>query len=262
MNQRNLAIFNLAKDYLLSFELISEEMIEKQLCEWKQHKPHTMPALFKALLVHAKNRQGMPNSIGRIEDLHSLLFEFSPIRVCQAYSTWEDLFDAIVTSDYTPPGRMQKGNNRNFWVIYCKSILSSAAFLSKYSRVDEFTTFVEGFYTNEDSRLALPLLLEHEIFGFGFALACDFLKETGYPEFIKPDTHINDIAYGIGITTSNSPFQVFKDVITYCRTIQKLPYEVDKLFWLVGSGNFYLSKAKISTSKTHFIQLVNEHYPL
>ena len=97
-----------------------------------------------------------------------------------------------------------------------------------YKNIDEFNRFVEGFYTNEYSRVALPLLLEREIFGFGFALACDFLKDSGYPEFIKPDTHIKDIARGVGITQSSDQYQIFKNVITYCRSINRLPYEVDK----------------------------------
>jgi len=93
---------------------------------------------------------------------------------------------------------MIKENNKSHWVIYCKSVISIAEFLSAYKSLDEFQKFVDGFLTNEHSKLALPLLLSEEIFGFGFALACDFLKENVSPQFIKPDTHINYIAQGLG----------------------------------------------------------------
>ncbi|BDX18097.1 hypothetical protein MFKK_09070 [Halopseudomonas aestusnigri] len=101
------------------------------------------------------------------------------------------------------------------------------------------------------------MLLKEEIFGFGFALACDFLKETGYPDFVKPDTHINDISRGLGITDAKNDFGVFKDLEAYCQRIDMLPYEVDKLFWLVGSGRFYLNNLKVNTSKWDFIKNIN-----
>ena len=249
--------YNRAKDYLLSFDLVTEEMLENHINEWQKGKPKTIKELFKALLVHAQNRQGMPNSIGDIERLSNLLFEFDHIKVAIAYSDWEVLFDAIENSDYSPPGRMVKGNNKSHWVIYCKAVISIVEFLSAYKTLDEFNNFVGGFLTNEQSKLALPLLLSEEIFGFGFALACDFLKENVSPQFIKPDTHINDIAQGLKITTSNNNYRIFKDLEAYCSRIKVLPYAVDKVFWLLGSGNFYLSGVKVNSSKHEFLKQIN-----
>tara|TARA_R110001599_G_scaffold87470_1_gene233322 strand:- start:2442 stop:3212 length:771 start_codon:yes stop_codon:yes gene_type:complete len=246
-----------ARDYLLSFEQVTDEIIDAHLNHWKVRKPRTISELFRAFLLHAQNRQGMPNSIGDIEDLRSVLCEFSPSEVSKRYQSWSALFDAIARDDYKPPGRLEKENNKSYWVIYCKSIISIADFLDAYSSFEDFDEFVRGFMTNEYSRLALPLLLKEEIFGFGFALACDFLKETGYPEFLKPDTHINDISRNLGITNSKSDFGVFKDLEAYCQRVDMLPYEVDKLFWLVGSGRFYLNNLNINTSKWDFIKSIN-----
>ncbi len=248
--------YNKAKEYLLSFDGITSEMLEAHINEWKNRKPNSIQELFKAFLAHAQNRQGMPNSIGNIDSLSPILFEFDYLRVKKEYGDWEALFDAIYESDYSPPGRMVKSNNRSHWVIYCKAIISVAEFLSAYKTIDEFQKFVNGFLTNEQSKLALPLLLSEEIFGFGFALACDFLKENVSPEFIKPDTHINDIALGLGITKSKHNYHIFKDVEAYCSRINVLPYAIDKVFWLVGSGNFYLSGVKVNTSKQQFIEKI------
>lgn len=245
--------YNKAKEYLLSFDSVSEEMLDAHLSEWKLKRPKTIQELFRSFLMHAKNRQGMPNSIGNIEELFPMLFGFDHNEVNKKYNNWESLFDAIYESSYSPPGRMIKSNNRSHWVIYCKSIISIAEFLVAYKGLDQFNKFVNGFLTNEQSKLALPLLLAEEIFGFGFALACDFLKENVSPEFIKPDTHINYIAQGLGITKSKDDYQIFKDVESYCSRISVLPYEVDKVFWLVGSGDFYLTKTKINSSKQKFV---------
>ena len=245
-----------AKAYLLTFDLVTEEMLEDQINEWQKRKPETIKDIFKALLLHAQNRQGMPNSIGDIENLSKFLFDFDHIKVAKAYSEWSVLFDVIKESSYSPPGRMVKENNKSHWVIYCKAIISIVEFLSGYETLDDFNKFVDGFLTNEQSKLALPLLLSEEIFGFGFALACDFLKENVSPQFIKPDTHINDIAQGLGITKSHKNYQIFKDVEAYCSRVKVTPYAVDKVFWLVGSGNFYLSGVKINSSKHEFINKI------
>ena len=257
MTQQGLAAerryFTQARQYLLSFEGVTHSIIDAHLHDWKQRKPNDIAELFQAMLLHAQNRQGMPNTIGSISRLKKLLFGFNPRKVIEHYSTWDVLFDAISEAAHVPVSRFDKANAKSYWVIYCKSIISCADFLRRYSSMQQFDEFVGGFMTNEYSRLALLLLLKEEIFGFGFALSCDFLKETGYPQFLKPDTHINDIARGLGISRSTSDFGVFKDVEAYCHRIKELPYEVDKLFWLVGSGRFYLSGLKVNSSKHEFI---------
>jgi hypothetical protein len=254
--------YNKAKNYLLSFDDINDEILKIQLDEWKSRKPKNLNELFRAFLIHAQNRQSMPNSIGNIDELSDILFNFNHLKILEKYSTWEDIFDAIKNSDYSPPGRMEKSNNKSHWVTYCKSIISISVFLKEYKTLEDFQKFVNGFLTNEQSKLALPLLLKEEIFGFGFALACDFIKENVSPEFIKPDTHINDISFALGITKSKNNFQIFKDVISFCKRINKLPYDVDKLFWLVGSGKFYLSDIEIKSSKKDFLKILKSNNTL
>ena len=116
---------------------------------------------------------------------------------------------------------------------------------------------MQAFYLNEYTRVALPLLLSREIDGMGFALACDFLKENGYPKFVKPDVHIKKIFQGLGLSDSDDDYEVFKDVIRFSELVNELPYKVDKLFWLVGSGNLYLSGIKIPTNRDYFIEKIN-----
>lgn len=254
MEQAN--YFEQARTYLLSFDGVTSALIEEHLDEWKTRRPSSINGLFRAFLTHAQNRQGMPNSIGDIDRLASVLFGFDPREVAKRYSSWQDLFDAIESGTNRPPGRLDKGNAKSYWVIYCKSILSIADFLGRYQSLEEYERFVSGFLTNEHSRMALPLLLKEELFGFGFALACDLLKDTGNPHFLKPDTHINDIARGLGITRATTDFGVFKDVEAWCVEIGELPNRVDKMFWLVGSGKFYMRGITIPSSKRRFIELV------
>ncbi|GAG19666.1 unnamed protein product, partial [marine sediment metagenome] len=145
-------------------------------------------------------------------------------------------------------------------------------FLSRFHDLKEFDDFTKNFISNPDTRIGLPLLLKEEIHGFGFALACDFLKENVNPKFVKPDTHIKDIFKGICISKSNaSDFEVFTDVVKFSECICEVPYRVDKLFWLVGSGKFYLQRIgtkengelktlEVRTDKRHFIEAINKKY--
>ncbi len=246
----------MAKAYLLSFEEIDNIIIQKHLNNWQNGKPLSMDKLLLAILHSVIDRQGVSNSIGDLENLRPFLYNFEPTQIKETYgSDWDKLFDTIQKS-YTPPGRMERNNSKNYWVIFCKSTLSASQFLSRFPSIEEFDKFVSQFYLNEYTRVALPLLLEKEIFGIGFALACNFLKENGYPKFVKPDIHIKAIFNGIGLSHSEFDYEVFKDVIRFSEAIEEIPYVIDKLFWLVGSGNFYLDEIKIKTDRDEFIKMV------
>jgi len=260
---KNEKIFHLAKEYLLSFEGVTEEIINRHLKDWNEGKPENLSEICKKMVSSAKNRGGMPNYIGDIEKLSKYVYDFDPHEISNYYSSWNELFDKI-EQNYDPPGRMEKNNSKNAWVQFTKSIITISKFLMRFEDKEEFDNFVQNFNDNEETRAALPLLLQEEIFGFRFALACDFLKESGYPEYVKTDTHIKDIFVGLELTQEEEDFQIFKDVISYAESIDEKPYEVDKLFWLIGSGKFYLErdengkKLKINTSKDEFIDMVED----
>jgi len=243
-----------ARKYLLTFDGIDNQIIDLHLKSWKTQRSNSLSQLFQSMANHAKNRHSMPNTIGDLEKLKEVLFGFQPNKVCDAYNDHITLLSEIKKNKIKTPMRIDIQNNKSHWVIYAKSLISSAKFLSSFRSANEFHEFVESFYNNQYSRLALPLLLKEEISGFGFALACDFLKENGYSGFIKPDTHIKSICRAAGISDADSDFGVFKDVIIYCDENALVPYEFDKLLWLVGSGNFYRNNIVVPTNKTNFIK--------
>jgi hypothetical protein len=214
------------------------------------------------MLNSVQNKRGMWRTIGKLENLCPYLENYDPGKITKKYGDdwskdWEGLFMTIKNS-YTPPGKMTIEKARNPWVIFCKSAISASSFLSKFSDINDFDRFVSQFYLNEYTRVSLPLLLDREIFGLGFALACDFLKENGYPKFVKPDVHIKAIFNGLEISLSDDDFQIFKDVIRFSESISEVPYVVDKLFWLVGSGNFYIDGVRIKTDRDKFINVVKK----
>ncbi|BCO09284.1 hypothetical protein GF1_16600 [Desulfolithobacter dissulfuricans] len=107
------------------------------------------------------------------------------------------------------------------------------------------------------------MILEAEIYGIGFPLACDFLKELGYINYGKPDVHIIEIFEAIGLVEKGaSNYQILKAITRIAKNINVSVYNVDKLFWLIGSGYFYNhiqagNKGKVGRMKEAFIEYMN-----
>jgi hypothetical protein len=199
-------------------------------------------------------------SIGGVGNLGPVLCDFHPLRVLEKYrSGWEGVLDDIV-AQLKPRGSVPR-TPRSIWPRYCRSILSGASFLSRFSSAEDFYGWVDSFDEDERSRPALPLLLAQEIEGFGFALACDFLKELGYETFSKPDVHVKDILRALGLSPwGTTDYEVLRAVARVARNAGVTPYSVDKLFWLIGSGNFYEdphvgNRGRIGSKKEEFIEV-------
>jgi hypothetical protein len=206
-----------------------------------------------------------PNVIGKaisgrkgdIDPLGEILFGFDPKQTCEEYRNYsaEVLFENIrPTLVYQPA----VGKN-SLWLRYCKTIISSSIFLSQFDSHVGFYEFVDTYYQEDRMRPFLPMLLSYEIDGFGFALSCDFLKEMGYVKFGKPDTHVKDVFVALGLlgnTSKNSSKADYLSlrIIEHIATVNNTSaYAVDKLLWLIGSGNFYLDKLEVPSKKNEFI---------
>ncbi|MCK4732971.1 MAG: hypothetical protein KAT65_10995, partial [Methanophagales archaeon] len=112
-------IFDETHAYLLSFDPIDENMLDKHLNAWEECKTHTVQDLLWGMLESVSNKQGMPHTIGPIEKLRPFLEDFIPPRIIEKYDDdWKELFKTIKNS-YEPPGRMAIDNPRSYWVIFC-----------------------------------------------------------------------------------------------------------------------------------------------
>jgi hypothetical protein len=267
VNQQELdrAAYTLAKCFLLQSGAgkgVTPELIEKYL-HLSAPRPDTLAALYEHILESAQSanmKAGViGGSIGGVANLAPVLCDFHPLQVLEKYpSGWEDVLDDIV-AQLKPRGSVPR-TSRSIWPTYCRSVLSSARFLSGFSSADDFYRWVDLFDEDERARPVLPLLLAQEIEGFGFALACDFLKELGYENFSKPDVHVKQIFWAIGLSSlGTSDYEVFKDIVRVAQNAGVTPYNVDKLLWLVGSGHFYKdlhvgNQGRIGSQKKAFIE--------
>jgi hypothetical protein len=262
--ERDKTAYSLAKEYLLDLGIagVTSELIDKYL-HLSQNKPRpgTVAEIYKRILQSAQNanmKAGVVGgAIGGVEKLGVILSEFQPKAILEKYLDWEQVLDDI-EKHLTPRGKIRR-TPRGIWPQYCVAILSAAHFMTQFETADDFYKWVDFFDSDSRARAALPMLLDNEIKGLGFALACDFLKELGYINFAKPDVHLRDIFMGLKLCPPKAnDYQVFKAVIRLAKNTGVTPYTADKLFWLVGSGYFYDdehigNKGRIGSYKAQFI---------
>ena len=251
--QKYQLIFDEGRKYLLDFKKVTEEMLNEYM---EPEKKTTMEGIFRQLLESLRNRPIYENII-KVNELEKFLFNFNSKEVLDNYSDWKELYKTIdANEEFVLP---DIEGEETVWSKYCKSTIQSAKFLKRFgNNFNKFKVYVNKFYEDKFDRPALAYLIGEEIDGLGFALACDFLKESGYIEYVKVDRHIEDIFKWLNIVGKNaSVYKVFRAVVKFAETLEKTPYEVDKLFWLIGSGNFYkhkhIIKKILKTDKKKFV---------
>jgi len=258
--------YDLARKYLLGFQTVG--LTERLLDEYLNPSLDSLHAsslatIFCRLLESAQNR-GMSSgvvggAIGGVAKLGDILCAFDPAEVSRKYgSDWIRVLDDI-EQRLQPRGKFRR-TRRSIWPLFCRTITSGALFLSQFHSADEFYGWVNVFAKDDRVRPALPMLLSLEIEGFGFPLACDFLKELGYLDFGKPDVHVKAIFKMLGLIAKDADdYRVFKAITRVAYNQGVSPYNVDKLFWLVGSGFLYNhqhlgSMGRIGTNRAFFIR--------
>jgi hypothetical protein len=256
-------LYDQARHFLLSIDGVTETILEQHLIP-EYDKPDDLNTIYKRLCESAQNRQMsvkvIGGSIGGLENLSEVLFNFDPIQVSTKYKNDDQakLLNAII-DQVAPQGKIRK-TSRSIWPQFCKSVIDSAHFLSRFKDSADFYNWADYFSTNEIAKPALPLMISIEISGFGFPLACDFLKEIGYTEFGKPDVHIKKILAALGYIETNQKSNLKLDYETV-RALDLIavecgvtPFHVDKVLWLIGSGNFYRSGLEIGSRRDEFIE--------
>lgn len=244
-------MYNEAKKYLK--EICPEGVdLDKYFDLKKSFK--TKNDIFYILLVCLQDRQMADKVIGFTREdrqplFKKILFDYDSDKILSNYDN-ESLLDTFSKS-FTINNIESKNN---MWRMYAKSIISSAKFMSKFHNINEFDNFVESYNGNE---IDLPILLQKEIFGMGFALACHFLKELGYSNYAKPDIHIKEIFTAFDLSFDDD-YSVFNAVLEMGNIVNDSAYNLDKLFWLICSGNFHMDNIMVGRHKDDFINMVKD----
>jgi len=265
IENRDRGAYAQARAYLLGF--VHQGVTEQLLAYYLSPRPSglapkTLADAYRRLLESAQNRNMMASviagAIGGLNRLGPVLHGFTPRMVVRHFSSWPELLDTI-QKQLNPTGKIRRAPG-SLWPLFARAALSGAAFLAQFSSAAELLRWIRVFDADHRKRAALPLLLSQEIDGFGFALACDFVKELGFVNFAKPDVHVKAIVRGLALAPADADdYTVFKTVVRIARHCNTTPYNVDKLFWLVGSGKFYAHptlgrRGRIGTDRAAFIR--------
>lgn len=172
-----------------------------------------------------------------------------------------------IKEELNPYGQIRT-TNRSLWPQFCQSVIDSAHFLKSFETADKFYEWANFFANDSKAKPALPLMISIEITGIGFPLACDFLKELGFTGYGKPDVHLKGIFKALNIIDPNEMSAIKQDYATL-KAIDRIAkangvtaYSVDKVFWLIGSGNFYLTGKNIGRQKQNFINEIQKEQKL
>lgn len=259
-------IYDQAKEFFIQ-KIPAEnavEILEKYLnLPDKSKQPISLEELYYRLLNSAQNANMKAGVIGKaldggVRSLGQVLFDFQPNKVLEVYKNTDALLNQI-EQKLQPRGKIRREKN-SIWIRYCQTILSAAQFFNQFDNGEQFYEWANHFYQDKRAMIALPYLLSEEIYGVGYPLACDFLKELGFINYGKPDVHIKDIFVGLGlceINPSNASLQ--KMIMDIAEAKGVSAFNVDKIFWLIGSGKLYLdknlgNKGSIGRCKEEFIE--------
>ena len=263
--ERDQRAYSLAKEYLLQFkkEGVTPELLDKYLHFSKiGSRPDAIPEIYLRILASAQNanmKAGViGGAIGGVRNLGSVLCNFRPTAVLEKYpGDWKPVLDDI-ERQLQPKGKIRR-TPRAIWPQYCKTILSAARFMTQFSTASDFYAWVDSFEQDVESRISLVKQLSNAIHGMGLALTCDFLKELGYEGYPKPDVHVKGIFTALELCPANAnDIEVFRAVARVSEHVGVTLYNVDRLFWLIGSGYFYADPhigrdGRIGNHKREFI---------
>jgi len=230
-----------AKQFLIN-ELEKRGYAESELDKYLiSHKKSSLNEIYFSLLSSSINRGLFLNAIsspldGTIEPLGDILYSFDHLKVFKKYQNKkEELLNKIVNEFDLDVNQNKKG----VWPQFTNSIISGAEFLIQFKDFSDFDNFVEFFHKDERARKGLPMLIKEQVDGIGFALACDFLKEAGYIRFGKPDTWLKQILLKTKLSDYEDDYRILKVIERVAKSNNVSEYNVDKIFWLIGSGKFY-----------------------
>ena len=227
----NIELYNCAYNFLVRISPVDN--VDRYL-DVDKTKYETITDLYRRLIFGAQNYQRMPNviqfnnrekSIARI--LHN--YDLDYISSCNEESLFEEF--------RTEFGFKTPFSKNNLWYKWTCAAIDSARFMKRFNSVEEFDKLVKDYSADIDRKIELPRYIASQIRGIGFALACDYLKEIGYLDYTKSDVHLKDVFETLGLS-SRDDIELFRAVTQMAEDNNISPYKVDKVFWLICSGNY------------------------
>lgn len=132
------------------------------------------------------------------------------------------------------------------WLKVFKGMADGVRYLARFGfDAARFHAHVRAKLASFADTEALVQDYQRSVAEVGTALAPNFFADLGFPEFSKPDTHVRQAVKALtGEVWSDR--EVFRYTADRARQYGVTPRQLDKVFYLIGSGNFYLAGLQLS----------------
>lgn len=254
-------IYNFSYNYLidLSKNWIDSVKIDEFINNADIKKEKNMSDVFEVALVVLQDYYNLPNVINYKNSnnkkvIHEVI-KFPDLKFCAGFNP-DELAKTIT--------ERLKVTCSNSWIRYCKGVVSMANFLSTFDSFDKFKETCDYYDRDNISRIAFASYLEKRIDNMGFAIACNWLKELGYKNYSKPDTHTKEICCALKLVDSDKDdIDCFEKMSELAKECGVEPYKLDKVWWLICSGNFYRYDIQLpnpQNNKQKFIKELSKQF--
>ena len=226
--------------------------------------------------------------LDNIEFLQRVLCDFNPQRFWEQYDGGSDdekvnrIVEALkYDEEKTPDGlhwsseETEEKNKDRIMKSYAKALLYGADYFRRFKTKAEIVQDLIDHKSTDESEdypasKYIPLFkyFKQRIRSrFSVALTCDFLKEFDdtFHDLPKPDVHIKDTLVALTKSVNGYYDTGFRGDCCCIEDMQRLTtaindhlratsepeitvYRLDRMIWLICSGNFYLDTAKSKTS--------------
>lgn len=254
------SLYRASREFLMGFEGVDAAVLDLHTASPPPSaRPPTLAGICRALLTSAQNAQMSPNVIGKavsgikgeIGPLATILCDFEPAAIDTRFAKTEpsELFEIVKPVLKRIPERTA------IWLRFCKTIPSAAVFLKNFADAEEFYRFADSYVSDFDKRFDFPSVVAEQVEGLGYALACDFMLGLGYAEFGKPDVHVKHILWDLGLLKTKriegqaADIESLRLLDAAAVAAGVTVYAVDKLLWLIGSGDLYLAQPRFAIGR-------------
>ena len=230
----------------------SNESIVERLCSSLQNSGQ----MRNSIMFNEKNKENRDKIKEAVCDYDSAIF-------IKRYANWESLYDSFIKNGLKDNGKnrqVKKEYSNNIpltnWEKYAKGLFEGINFLANNNGFEivkgliDLTSTINKITDIEINKIKT---ISNYIPGFGLALTCDWLKECGCTWLVKPDIHIIEV-YKHLINSENDKIKnedLIIDMFDYSILIQHevdksmTAYKLDKMIWLICTGDFYQYNIKI-----------------
>ena len=217
--------------------------------------------IFYRLCISLQNSGHMSQSIkfygDNKEKIKKVTQNFDARKIIKKYGLANDIYNAFIEDEKIEDNGEGVENETN-WGKYSKGIFEGAKYLVNggFKNIKDLINLSNTIIEVKDEEYNNIIGLQKLIHGLGLALTCDWLKECGCTWLVKSDIHIKKVYQHLiekddDINFKVNEKEIIKEMFNWSLRIKQeydpnmSAYKLDKMIWLICTGDFYKFGIKI-----------------